>query len=63
MAYGSPGQVGDYTEEDITAIVVAFAQAASDAKRIGFDGIELYGAHEYLIDQFFWNKTQLLGNK
>ncbi|MEB5482245.1 NADH:flavin oxidoreductase [Shouchella clausii] len=54
---GARGQVGDYTEEDITAIVEAFAHAASDAKRIGFDGIELHGAHEYLIDQFFWNKT------
>ena len=42
---------------EIDQIIKAFAQAASDAKRLGFDGIELHGAHGYLIDQFFWGKT------
>lgn len=54
---GARGHVGDYSESDIAAIVQAFAQAASEAKRLGFDGIELHGAHQYLIDQFFWEKT------
>lgn len=45
------------TEAEISAIIDAFAQAAADAKRIGFDGIELHGAHGYLIDQFFWELT------
>lgn len=45
------------TAAEIDGIVAAFAQAAADAKRIGFDGIELHGAHGYLIDQFFWEKT------
>lgn len=45
------------TEADIASLIAAFAQAAADAKRIGFDGIELHGAHGYLIDQFFWGKT------
>ncbi|WP_157261238.1 NADH:flavin oxidoreductase [Paenibacillus wynnii] len=45
------------TQTEIAGIVAAFAQAAADAKRIGFDGIELHGAHGYLIDQFFWEKT------
>ena len=44
------------TVEEIGELVVAYAQAAADAKRIGFDGIELHGAHGYLIDQFFWRK-------
>lgn len=45
------------TQQEIDGIIAAFAQAAADAKRIGFDGIELHGAHGYLIDQFFWEKT------
>jgi len=45
------------TVSEIDQIIKAFAQAASDAKRLGFDGIELHGAHGYLIDQFFWEKT------
>lgn len=42
------------SHEDIREVIAAFAQAAADAKRIGMDGIELHGAHGYLIDQFFW---------
>ncbi len=45
------------TMEDIAEVVQAFAQAAKDAKAVGFDAIELHGAHGYLIDQFFWEGT------
>ncbi|TMU86656.1 NADH:flavin oxidoreductase [Bacillus sp. BHET2] len=45
------------SEEEIVQLVETYAQAAADAKRIGFDGIELHGAHGYLIDQFFWENT------
>ncbi|NUU60562.1 NADH:flavin oxidoreductase [Paenibacillus agri] len=54
---GAKGQVNDYSEAEMADIVQAFAQAAAEAKRLGFDGIELHGAHGYLIDQFFWEKT------
>lgn len=47
------------TLEEISEIVTAFGQAAADAKRLGFDGIEIHGAHGYLIDQFLWEKTNL----
>ena len=45
------------TQADIDDVVAAFAKAATDAKRLGFDGVELHGAHGYLIDQFFWDGT------
>jgi len=42
------------TQADIDEVIGAFAQAARDAKAIGMDGVEIHGAHGYLIDQFFW---------
>ncbi len=45
------------TQQDIDDVVAAFAKAARDAKDVGFDAIELHGAHGYLIDQFFWEGT------
>ncbi|ARI77850.1 NADH:flavin oxidoreductase [Halobacillus mangrovi] len=43
--------------EEVEALVESYAKAAADAKRIGFDAIEIHGAHGYLIDQFFWGNT------
>ena len=45
------------SDSDIADTIDAFAQAAFDAKRLGFDAVELHGAHGYLIDQFFWSGT------
>ncbi|NEU63527.1 NADH:flavin oxidoreductase [Paenibacillus sp. ALJ109b] len=45
------------TEEEIANIIQAFVDAAVHAKRLGFDGIEIQGAHGYLVDQFFWDRT------
>lgn len=45
------------TQADIDEVVASFAQAALDAKTVGFDGVEVHGAHGYLIDQFFWQGT------
>jgi 2,4-dienoyl-CoA reductase-like NADH-dependent reductase (Old Yellow Enzyme family) len=45
------------SDEDIADTIAAFARAAGDAKRLGFDTFEIHGAHGYLIDQFFWSGT------
>lgn len=42
---------------DIDALIASFARAAATAKEIGFDGVELHGAHGYLLDAFLWSKT------
>ncbi|PIE14176.1 MAG: 12-oxophytodienoate reductase [Rhodobacterales bacterium] len=54
-----PGKVTGHamTQDDIDDVIAAFAKAAKDAMEIGFDAIELHGAHGYLIDQFFWDGT------
>ncbi|HEY6033871.1 MAG TPA: NADH:flavin oxidoreductase [Kofleriaceae bacterium] len=40
------------TEADITRTIEAFAAAAERCQRAGFDGVELHGAHGYLLTQF-----------
>jgi 2,4-dienoyl-CoA reductase-like NADH-dependent reductase (Old Yellow Enzyme family) len=45
------------SEEDIADNIASFARAASHARRMGFDAIEVHAAHGYLVDQFFWRAT------
>jgi len=47
------------SESAIADTIAAFGKAAADAKRLGFDTVEIHGAHGYLIDQFFWSGTNL----
>jgi 2,4-dienoyl-CoA reductase-like NADH-dependent reductase (Old Yellow Enzyme family) len=56
LAPGLPRGIA-MSEAAIADTVAAFAKAASDAKHLGFDAVEIHGAHGYLIDQFFWSGT------
>ncbi|PNP48514.1 hypothetical protein TGAMA5MH_00408 [Trichoderma gamsii] len=49
---GSDAIPEELTEEEIWAKIDGFAQAAKTAIAAGADGVELHGAHGYLIDQF-----------
>jgi len=57
--YVTPGKMGGVamTERDIAKTIEAFAQAAASATVLGFNAVEIHGAHGYLIDQFFWHPT------
>ena len=43
----------ELTRSEIEALVEEFAVAAERAIKAGFDGVELHGAHGFLLNQFF----------
>lgn len=45
------------TQADIDDTLSAFSTAAAAARSLGFEGIEIHGAHGYLPDQFMWSAT------
>lgn len=51
------------TEEEILKTIENFAEAALRAKKAGFDGVELHGAHGYLIQEFISPLTNLRDDK
>jgi 2,4-dienoyl-CoA reductase-like NADH-dependent reductase (Old Yellow Enzyme family) len=42
---------------EIPGIIAAFRRGAENAKRAGFDGVEIHGANGYLLDQFLQDST------
>lgn len=55
-AYTVPRELRD---DEIPAIVEGFKIAAENAKRAGFDGVEVHGANGYLLDQFLRDGSNL----
>ena len=47
--FGTPREL---REEEILEIIQRFAQAARICEEVGFEGVQLHGAHGYLISQF-----------
>lgn len=45
------------TTEEIPGIVDAYRKGAENAKKAGFDGVEIHGANGYLLDQFLQDST------
>jgi len=45
--------------DEIPGVVAAYAQAAHNAIRAGFDGVEVHAANGYLIEQFLQSRTNL----
>jgi 2,4-dienoyl-CoA reductase-like NADH-dependent reductase (Old Yellow Enzyme family) len=45
--------------DEIPAIVEAYRHGADNAKKAGFDGVEIHSANGYLLDQFLQSTTNL----
>ena len=45
--------------DEVAGVVDAFRQAATNALKAGFDGVEIHGANGYLIEQFLQSHTNL----
>lgn len=43
--------------EEVIDVVEAFRLGAENARKAGFDGVEIHGANGYLLDQFLQSKT------
>ena len=49
------GRVLELTE--ISEVQSSYARAAANASDVGYDGVEIHGAHGYMIDGFLWDVT------
>ena len=60
FAHGPDGRLGympaetprPLSTDEVSAMVSTFAKAAANARKSGFDGVELHAANGYLFDQF-----------
>lgn len=59
--YGHPAR--EMNEEDIEAVIESFGQAARRVEEAGFDGVQIHGAHGYLVSQFLSPRSNLRQDK
>lgn len=43
--------------DELQALSQLYATSAASARDVGFDAVELHGAHGYLLDEFLWERT------
>jgi 2,4-dienoyl-CoA reductase-like NADH-dependent reductase (Old Yellow Enzyme family) len=48
-----------FTDTDLEELKQFWVDAAVNAQKTGFDGVELHGAHGYLLDEFLWEQTNV----
>jgi N-ethylmaleimide reductase len=53
------GTAREASIEEIKSLIDAYAKAATNAIKAGFDGVEIHGANGYLIDQFLHYHSNL----
>jgi len=57
------GNARELKVEEIEALTEAYGEAADRAMRAGFDGVEVHGAHGFLLNQFFSPLVNRRGDK
>ncbi|MGF2952945.1 NADH:flavin oxidoreductase, partial [Mycobacterium sp. THU-M116] len=45
--------------DELPRVAQLYADSAATARDLGFDAVEIHGAHGYLLDEFFWERTNL----
>lgn len=43
--------------DELHEIAAMYAHSAATVRDLGFDAVEIHGAHGYLLDEFFWERT------